>query len=242
MIVMAPSKARDVKWRDFLKNAIAASKVAEYCYCPAKITNMKLLGEIKTPVMIEGSELHENEAQELLSHMRLRKVKAPKTLLDALLFCYAQIKNATINRSILVNADKSIMYRSILPELGCIGLPDLVDCSTGKPVVVEKKFVRMIPSQVWPDHELQLAIYMLSVEKLGFKSVQGILEYHQRDGDSTKRLEVKLNGPLRKKVRDTVRAVRGLIERDETPIPTTNPNQCRPCKYAAKCQWRVLGA
>jgi CRISPR/Cas system-associated exonuclease Cas4 (RecB family) len=239
---MVDSRLRSVKWKDFLSKSVAASTVAEYCYCPAKITNMKLLGRIKTPIMIEGADLHEREAQELLSHMRLKKVKAPKTLLDALVFCYAQVKNAMIQRSTLVNANKSVMFHSILPELGCIGLPDLIDCSTGKLVVIEKKFVRMIPSQVWPDHELQLAIYMLSVEKLGFKSVRGTVEYHERDGNSMKRFEVKLNRELRKKVRVTVKAVRGLIENNEEPIPTTNPNQCRPCKYAAKCQWRALGA
>ena len=238
---MNPSKLHKVKWKDFVKNAVGASIVAEYCYCPAKITNMKLLGEIKTPIMIEGSKLHETEAQELLSHMRLRKVKAPKTLLDALVFCYAQVKNAMITHSLLVNADKSVMYRSILPELGCIGLPDLIDCSTGKPIVVEKKFVRMIPSSIWPDHELQVAIYMHSVEKLGFKSVHGILEYHQRDGDEVKHLEVQLDKTLRKKIRDTVKAVRALIEDDEEPIPTTNPNKCRACKYVATCKWRALG-
>jgi CRISPR/Cas system-associated exonuclease Cas4 (RecB family) len=238
---MARSRIKNVKWRDFLKNAVAASKVAEYCYCPAKITNMKLLGEIKTPVMLEGSELHEGEAQELLSHMRLRKVRAPKTLLDALLFCYTQVNNAMIDRSLLVNADNSVMYHSILPELGCIGLPDLIDCSTGKPVVIEKKFVGRIPPRIWPDHELQLAIYMLSVERLGFKFVHGVLEYHERQGNSVKRVEIMLDEQLRKKVKDTIKAVRGLIERDEEPIPTTNPNQCRKCTYVDKCRWRALG-
>jgi CRISPR/Cas system-associated exonuclease Cas4 (RecB family) len=202
---------------------------------------MKLLGEIKTPIMIEGSELHEGEAQEILSHMRLKKVKAPKTLLDALVFDYAQLKHAAASRSCLVNAEESIMYYSILSELGCIGVPDLIDCTTGKPVVVEKKFVGRIPARIWPDHELQLAIYILSVERLGFKSVFGVLEYHQRGVDSVKRIEVRLDKLLRKKVKDTVIAVRGLIEKDEAPIPTTNPNQCRPCKYVDKCPWKVLG-
>jgi CRISPR/Cas system-associated exonuclease Cas4 (RecB family) len=238
---MIHSKLRNIKWKTFLSHAVAASKVAEYCYCPAKITNMKLLGEIKTPIMIEGSELHEEQAQEILSHMRLRKVKAPRTLLDVLVFDYAQLKHAAASHSSVVNAKTSVMYYSVIPELGCIGVPDLILCTTGKPVVVEKKFVGRIPARIWPDHELQLAIYMLSVERLGFKSVGGLLEYHQRGGDSVKRIEVKLDKLLRKKVKDTVIAVRGLIERDKAPIPTTNPNQCRPCKYVAKCQWRVLG-
>jgi CRISPR/Cas system-associated exonuclease Cas4 (RecB family) len=238
---MVQSKLSSVKWKDFLAHAVAASKVAEYCYCPAKITNMKLLEEIKTPIMIEGSELHERQAQELLSHMRLKKVKGPKTVLDALVFDYAQIAHATASRSTIVNGEKSVMYLSILPELGCIGLPDLIDCSTGNPVVVEKKFVGRIPSQIWPDNELQLAIYMLSVEKLGFRFVHGVLEYHERAGDSIKRVEIRLDKHLRKKVKDTVKAVRGLIEKNEEPIPTTNPNQCRSCRYVDKCRWRALG-
>lgn len=202
---------------------------------------MKILGEITTPIMIEGAELHEEEAQELISHMRLKKVRAPKTLLDALTFDYAQVRHAKANRYTLVNGEKSIMYYSILPELGCIGVPDLIDCTTGKPTVVEKKFVGRIPSRAWPDHELQLAIYMLSLERLGFKSVVGTLEYHQRVSDEIKRIEIRLDDRLRRKVKETVTAVRGLIEKDEAPIPTTNPNQCRACTYVDKCKWRTLG-
>lgn len=235
------SKLHRIKWKDFLTNAVAASKVAEYCYCPAKISNMKILGEIKTPIMIEGAELHEEEAHELLSHMRLKKVKAPKTLLDALAFNYAQVKQATASRHSLVNGEKTIMYFSILHELGCIGISDLIDCTSGTPTVIEKKFVGRIPSRAWPDHELQLAIYMLSVERLGFKSVLGTLEYHHRLSDEVKRIEIKLDDQLRKKVKETVVAVRGLIEKDEEPIPTMNPNQCRACTYVDKCKWRPLG-
>jgi len=220
---------------------VGAAKVAEYCYCPAKISNMKILGEIETPIMIEGAELHEEEAQELFSGMRVKKVKTPKTLLDALTFVYAQVRDAKANRQLLVNGEETIMYYSILPELGCIGVPDLIDCTTGTPTVVEKKFVGRIPSGIWPDHELQLAIYMLSLERLGFKSVRGRLEYHQRESDEIKQVELKLDPQLRKKVRDTVKAVRGLIENDEEPIPTTNPNQCRACAYVDNCKWRALG-
>ena len=230
-----------MKWKDFLRKSVAASKVAEYCYCPAKISNMKILGEIQTPIMIEGSELHEEQAQELLSQMHVKKVKAPRTILDALAFVHAQVTDANANRYSLVNGDETIMYYSILPELGCIGVPDLIDCTTGAPIVVEKKFVGRIPSRIWPDHELQLAIYMLSLERLGFKSVRGRLEYHHRESDEIKRIEMKLDRHLRKKVKDTVKAVRGIIEKDEEPIPTTNPNQCRACVYVDECKWRAVG-
>jgi hypothetical protein len=71
--------------------------------------------------------------------------------------------------SMLVNSDNSDMYYSILPELRCIGLPDLIDHSYGRPVVVEKKFEGTTPDLIWLDHELQLAIYMVSVERLGIK-------------------------------------------------------------------------
>jgi CRISPR/Cas system-associated exonuclease Cas4 (RecB family) len=237
---LAVSVLASIKLRDFKKNAVGASVVGEYWYCAAKISNMKIHGEIKTPIIIEGAILHEEQAQELLSKMKLRKVKTPETLLDALVFFHKRVKDAMAARSCLVNSEKGTMYLAILPELGCIGRPDLIDCSGGSPVVVEKKYVGRIPHRPWPDEEVQLAVYMLSLERLGFNPSHGILEYNQRNTGDRRHFEVQLNGHLRKKVLTTVETVRGLVQRDEEPIPTKKPTKCRACKYLSDCRWRVI--
>jgi CRISPR/Cas system-associated exonuclease Cas4 (RecB family) len=190
--------------------------------------------------MIEGAKLHEEQAQELLSQMQLRKVKAPETVVDALVLDYAAVKHAIASRSCLVNSEEGTMYASILPELGCVGITDLVDCSNGSPVVVEKKFVSTIPYRPWPDQELQLAVYMLSLERIGFSPTHGVLEYHQRGTDNQKRFEVCLDDYLRKKIENTIEAVRAIIERDEAPIPTKKVAKCRACKYVKECRWKLV--
>ena len=236
---MSYLELRKIKLNDFLKSAVSASIVGEYWYCAAKISNQKRLGKIKTPMMIEGTQLHEEQAKEVLSQLQLRKVKAPETLLDALVFNYAAVKHAIAGKSILVNSEKSVMYLAILPELGCVGIPDLIDCSTGSPVVVEKKFVGRLPYRPWLDQELQLAVYMLSLEKIGFNPTYGILDYFLRETDDKRRFEVRLDNYLRQKIDGTIKSVRGLIERGEEPIPTKKPRKCQVCEYANACQWRT---
>ena len=236
---MSYLELRKVKLTDFIKNAVGASIVGEYWYCAAKISNQKLLGKIKTPIMIEGAELHEEQAKEALSQLELRKVKAPETLLDALVFNYAAVKHAIARKSCLVNSEKSVMYLAILPELGCIGVPDLIDCSSGSPIVVEKKFVSNLPYRPWPDQQLQLAVYMLSLEKIGFNPSHGILDYFLKGTDKNKRFTITLDDYLRRKIRDTIENVKGLINRGEAPIPTSKPRKCQVCEYANTCQWRT---
>jgi len=237
---MPLSRLANIKFKDFIGSSLKASVVARYWYCAAIISNMKVQGEIKTPIMIEGAILHEEEAQELLSRMPVQKAKTPDTLLDALVFHYAAVKNAVSTRGSLVNSDEGTMYIAILPELGCVGKPDIIDCSTGSPVVVEKKFAGRIPYRPWTEHEVQLAIYMLSLERLGFNPTHGFLEYHERGITDQKRFKVPLDNYSRNKVERTIETVRGLIERDEAPIPTRKPQKCLKCNYVNDCPWKLI--
>jgi CRISPR/Cas system-associated exonuclease Cas4 (RecB family) len=231
-----------LKLKDFLEHSVAASDIAEYAYCPATITNMLELGKIRTPVMLEGSKLHEEDAQKILSGMRLRKVKVPETLIELLAAMHIVVKNAMKKRSSLVNSDETRMYWAVLPELGCIGFPDLVDCKSGTPVVVErkKKITARIPSEPWENDKLQLAIYMLSLERIGLNPESGVLEYVKPATQESRRFEVHLNQELRKRTLDAVEAVKGLIK-GEKPIPTNNRRKCERCKFGDKCKWSLVG-
>jgi len=191
--------------------------------------------------MLEGSRFHEQDAQEILSGMRLKKVRVPATLVELLATMHVVVKNAMKKRSSLVNSDETRMYWAILPELGCIGFPDLVDCKDGTPVVVERKkrIVGNIPSEPWENHKLQLAIYMLSLERIGLKPEFGVLEYVKQATGQSRRFEVRLNEELRRRTLDAVEAVKDLIG-GEKPIPTTNRHKCERCNFADKCQWSLI--
>jgi CRISPR/Cas system-associated exonuclease Cas4 (RecB family) len=231
-----------LKLRDFLENSVAASDIAEYAFCPATITNMLELGKIRTPIMLEGSKLHEEDAQKILSGMRLKKVKAPETLIELLAAMYIQVKTAMKRRSSLVNSDETKMFWAVLPELGCIGFPDLIECKSGIPVVVErkKKITARIPSEPWESDKLQLAIYMLSLERIGLNPEVGALEYVKPATQESRRFEVHLNQELRKRTLDAVEAVKGII-RGEKPIPTNNRHKCERCKFGDKCKYSLVG-
>ena len=238
---MSPADLKDLKLKDFLEHSVAASDIAQYGYCPATITNMLAIGRIKTPVMLEGSRLHEQDAQTILSGMRLKKVKVPETLLELLATMHTVVKKAMKKGSPLVNSDETKMYWAILPELGCIGFPDLVDCKSGAPVVVErkKKILGTIPSEPWENDKLQLAIYMLSLERIGLKPEFGVLEYVKPATGESRRFEVSLDQGLRKKTLEAVEAVKGLIK-GQTPIPTNNRHKCERCKFRDKCKWSLV--
>jgi CRISPR/Cas system-associated exonuclease Cas4 (RecB family) len=237
---LSPADLKDLKLKDFLEHSVAASDIAQYGYCPATITNMLAIGRIKTPVMLEGSRLHEQDAQTILSGMRLKKVKVPETLLELLATMHTVVKKAMKKGSPLVNSDETKMYWAILPELGCIGFPDLVDCKSGAPVVVErkKKILGTIPSEPWENDKLQLAIYMLSLERIGLKPGFGVLEYVKPATGESRRFEVSLDQGLRRRTLEAVEAVKGLIK-GQTPIPTNNRHKCERCKFEDKCQWSL---
>lgn len=122
-IVLSSADLKDLKLKEFLEHSVAASDIAQYGFCPATITNMLAIGRIKTPVMLEGSRPHEQDAQTILSGMRLKKVKVPETLLGLLATMHTVVKKAMKRGSPLVNSDETKMYWAILPELGCIGFP-----------------------------------------------------------------------------------------------------------------------
>ena len=83
------------------------------------------------------------------------------------------------------------------------------------------------------DHKLQLAIYMLSLERIGLKPEFGVLEYVKPTTGESRQFEVRLDDDLRRKTLDAVEAVRGLIK-GEKPIPTNNRRKCERCKFGDK--------
>ena len=239
--VLTPKNLTNLKLKSFLKQSVAASDLAEYGYCPATITNMLATGKIRTPIMVEGSRLHEKDAQKILSGMRLRKMKTPETVIELLALMQIAVKKAVKARSSLVNSDEAKMYWAILPELGCVGFPDLVDCSSGTPVIVERKkrILGGIPTEPWQNHELQLAIYMLSLERIGLKPKFGVLEYVKPATGESRCFEVRLSDELRERTLEAVEAVKGLVK-GQKPIPTSNRRKCEHCRYEDKCQWSLI--
>jgi CRISPR/Cas system-associated exonuclease Cas4 (RecB family) len=97
------------------------------------------------------------------------------------------------------NSKEHVLAMTILPEYGILGVPDSIDCTDGKhPIIVEAKTRTEFPTQPYQDHELQVAIYLMGLERLGFKLSYGVVEYMIRDiPGERKRYHVTLDHALR---------------------------------------------
>jgi CRISPR/Cas system-associated exonuclease Cas4 (RecB family) len=224
----------------FRKHSIPVHVLSEYWYCAAQITNLKLQGEIETPTLLEGRAIHEEAAEKALAKLgRMRHVEI-KTVFDAMLFSYVNIKRALRKKSILANAEGKLLFATILPELGVLGKPDQLDCSDGtNPIIVEIKTKDTLPTRGWPDDELQVGAYVLGLERLGFHPTHGLLQYVVRGNQSNQvTFRIQLKDRLRKKILDTAMIVGRLLFGKEEPIPTKNPRKCVKCRFNEACAWK----
>jgi CRISPR/Cas system-associated exonuclease Cas4 (RecB family) len=159
-----------------------------------------------------------------------------------MLLSYRNIKRALARKKVLANARERVLFMTILPEFGILGIPDSLDCSDGRnPIIVETKTRDVFPKQPWADHELQVVIYMMGLERLGFSPAHGILEYVKRnDLKERKKHTILLNNSLRQKAISTAKTVVNLLAEKEEPIATKNPNKCVPCRFNESCRWKPI--
>lgn len=235
-----PDPLKKAKWDDFVKSALPASTIAEYWYCPAKIYNKMRLGDIKTPATIVGSQIHEEEAQEVLEQLGpLEEVKI-ESVYDAMLHSYRNLVSALKEKQILANSEENILFRSIVPEAGYIGLPDIADCRDGKhPILIDLKTTGNLPWRVWMEHKVQIGVYIIGLERLSLKPDFGIIEYVLRTDHSVRRrFEVRVDDSLRKTIQETSEQVLGILK-GKDPIPCDNPRKCFSCGYKDNCNWNL---
>jgi CRISPR/Cas system-associated exonuclease Cas4 (RecB family) len=231
-----------VLFREYFEHSIPVSLLAESVYCEAKVSNKLLLGEVETPVLLEGKRLHEQDAKKALRKFGPTKKAKVVTLEDAMLLSCANVMLALRKRKLIANSDKKKFFMSLVPDHGIHGFPDFVDCRSGKwPIIVESKNTKQLPSFPWPDHEIQVAAYSMGLETLGFTPPYAILEYVTRDKAKNKRsIRVPLTDDLKKQTLEIARNVFDILIGKKDPIPTTNPNKCKPCVYVSKCPWSLL--
>lgn len=225
---------------EFQKHSVPVHMLAEYWYCAAQIPNRRLQGDIETPTLLEGREIHESDARNILAKLgKLRRVKA-KTVLDMMLLSYGNIMWALKRKAVLANAEGRTLFVTILPELGILGKPDRVDCSNGvTPIIIETKTRDELPRRIWPDHELQVATYVLGLERLNFHPTHGVLEYTIRSDPSRRRRHtILLEEHLREKILSTAKTVVNLLLQKEAPMPTKNPRKCVKCRFCESCRWK----
>jgi CRISPR/Cas system-associated exonuclease Cas4 (RecB family) len=230
----------ETSFREFSKHTVPVHILAEYWYCAAQITNRKIQGDIETPILLEGRRIHEEEAEKILAKFGPTKQIKVTSVFDAMLLSYSNIRSALRVKKTLANSKEHVLAMTILPEYAILGVPDSIDCTDGKhPIIIETKTRDKIPTDPYQDHELQVAIYMMGLERLGFKLSYGVVEYMIRDIPwERKRYRVTLDDSLRKRAVSTAKTVVNLLSDNEEPVATRNPNKCRPCRFRESCKWR----
>ena len=185
------SRAKSSKrllFREYLEHSIPVSLLAESVYCEAKVSNKLLLGEIETPVLLEGRRLHEKDAKKALRKFGPTKKAEVVTVEDAMLLSFTNVMLALKKRKLIANSDKKKLFISIIPNYRIHGSPDFIDCKNGeRPIIVESKNTQRLPSSPWLDNQIQAAAYSMTLEVLGCTPPYAILEYVTRDQARTKR-------------------------------------------------------
>ena len=229
--------------RDFARSALPASTLAEYWFCPAKICNKMRQGSIETPQTVAGSQIHEEEAQEVLKELGpLKRVKIG-SLFDAMMHSRRNLASALKARQVVANSEEDVLFQCVVPETGLIGLPDIADCRNGKqPVLAELKTTGRLPTEAWMDKRIQMGVYLLGLERLSYHPENGVIEYRLRtDPSSRMRFEIQLDNSLRQTIQETADGVQGILSGKE-PVPCNNPRKCLSCGYRDACPWSACAS
>jgi hypothetical protein len=112
-----------------------------------------LLGEVETPVLLEGRRLHEQDARKTLRESGPTRKAEVVTLEDAMLLSNANVHLALEKRKLIANFERRKLFIGLLPDQAIIGCRDFVDCKNGKwSITVESKNTQGLPSYAWRDH------------------------------------------------------------------------------------------
>ena len=230
----------DVPLWEFMKGCVGAWKLSQYWYCAAKLALIQRYGFVMKPEVQVGAELHEEEGEKLMEGVETVAVEI-RTVRDLMEMSKDNILRALRARDVLANREGSIVCALVIPELEILGVPDVVDCTSGvQPVVVELKYVGRLPSSPWFDHKVQVTAYTMGLETLGFSPPFAVIQYVERGSRNAKTWEIEITKNLKEKVRIAKEKVKAILSGKEGPIPTKNPRKCKECPYLNDCEWSCL--
>jgi CRISPR/Cas system-associated exonuclease Cas4 (RecB family) len=225
---------------------VGVSTIAQQYYCEAKVEQENTTGDIPTEVKETGTDLHDAifamepvKREELVEHIE----KAPR--LAATFRLYGEIG-----------------------KLRVIGQPDAVVFEKGVPKwLIELKTTRGDYTRLWRDQLIQVRIYGLLLEKMGFDCSKlnlvlirmrqkGELGPNQKDAmlnmvqlalieQRTKELETKFEMKFFMFPHSASEPENAIVWAQDYwlkargPIPTKNASKCKPCEYNEMCPYSL---
>ena len=225
---------------------VPVSSLAQQFYCEAKVEQQYARGEVPSEVKDVGTDLHE----EILE---MRPVKR-EVLIE-------HIERAH-------NLAASFPLSGEVGDLRIIGVPDAVIFEKSKPQwLIELKTTRGDYTRLWSDQLVQVRIYGLLLDKMGFdcSGLKLALVRMQQNGipkeehkkvmltlirlalikGETKKLEqiyplkffVKPHDPS--EAEGSVRWAQDYWLQKREPIPTKNQFKCKVCEYNDQCPYSL---
>ncbi len=126
---------------------VGASTIAQQFYCEAKVENEYTLGEIPTESKETGSDLHDE------------------------IFAMEELKREDLISRIEHDPSLTASFglHAEIGKLRVVGVPDAVIFENGRPRwIIELKTTLGDPTRLWRDQVIQMRVYGLLLERMGF--------------------------------------------------------------------------
>lgn len=218
------------------------SYIAAQYYCEAQVDLAIARGEVVTPEKDEGRRIHE-------------MVLAMKPVeLEELVERISSGRRCACRFPLLAEVE----------GVPVAGVPDALVFEGGRPVrVVELKTVEAIPPSPWRDHAVQVQVYGLLLDLMGFDcsslklsvwyarrgwhlllllrstvSFEGVLERLEEAHPND--LRAFTLGYSRAEAERLVRWALSYWRGEREPVPTRNPRKCARCAYRSECPYTSL--
>ena len=222
---------------------VSVSAISGQFFCEYKVENEFTIGKIPTEAKDTGTELHDELIpQEAITKEQFVELVGRKEPSFAVLRVWGRVGG-----------------------LRLVGMPDHVVWSEGMPLwLVELKTTRGDPASLWPDQMVQVRIYALLLELMGFDcSRLGLALVRLRTGRLSEEerrlwvervsdhlqsgrageLEARYEGTMKVHVLShdrpaaeaSVTEKRGYWLGEREPTSSTSVGKCRACEYATVC-------
>ncbi|MDG6991305.1 MAG: PD-(D/E)XK nuclease family protein [Nitrososphaerota archaeon] len=225
---------------------VGVSSIAQQYYCEAKVEQEYTVGKIPTEVKETGTDLH------------------------AEIFAMEPVKREDLVKRIEKAPHLAAAFRLYgeVGKLRVIGEPDAVVFEKGIPKwLIELKTTRGDHTKLWDDQLIQVRIYGLLLDRMGFdcSELNLVLIRMRQKGDMgpgqkkvmldlvrlalekqhTKELESRLQMKFfvfpysASEPEKAVMWAQGYWLKAREPIPTRNASKCKPCEYNQVCPYSL---
>lgn len=228
-------------------NAITASDIAQYTFCPASFAIQKSFDLRPTPKTKVGSKLH----KELRLINYLRSGVAHKSMTDTVNY-HRDFFDLIKHSKLIYSGHDDSTRTQVFKKRNFYAQPDYIFHSPDNGFfIVEEKYTHASNIDTWDrnfnfnNHLMQVAAYLYGIEE--YQANNGyVLNWLYRSVDGEHGPEPRITGCrihkversdiLRDKLVNTYYNIKAILTHKEQQFDNVNTNKCRSCSVAGICQ------